>query len=62
MLSADRARTELGWSPSFDARGAIGEFLQGIGLGEDGATPPLAASTSGPGRSFEVATGVGQRA
>ena len=61
MLASERARSELGWSPSFDARGAIGEFLQGIGLGEDGATPPLAASTSGPGRSFEVATRVGQR-
>lgn len=61
MLASDRARSELGWSPSHDARGAIGEFLHGIGLGEDGPTPPLAASTSGPARSFEVATGVGQR-
>lgn len=62
MLDSSRARAELGWAPDFDARGAIGEFLQGIGLGEDGPTPPLAGSTSGPGRSFEVATGVGSRA
>lgn len=60
MLSSDRARSELGWSPSYDASGAIGEFLQGIRRGEDGPTPPLAASTSGPARSFELATGVGQ--
>jgi UDP-glucose 4-epimerase len=62
MLDSSRARAELGWSPAFDARGAIGEFLQGIGLGEDGATPPLAASTSGPARAWEIATGVGARA
>jgi nucleoside-diphosphate-sugar epimerase len=61
MLSSERARRELGWSPGFDARGAIGEFLQGIGRGEDGPTPPLAASTSGPARSLEVAAGVGER-
>lgn len=61
MLVSDRARSELGWAPAFDARGAIGEFLQGIGLGEDGPTPPLAAATSGAGRSLEVAAGVGER-
>jgi nucleoside-diphosphate-sugar epimerase len=61
MLSSRRARDELDWSPAFDARGAIGEFLQGIGTGEDGPTPPLAASTSGPARSAEFGSGVGQR-
>jgi UDP-glucose 4-epimerase len=61
MMSVDRARTELGWAPTFDGAAAVRAFLL-AGSGEDElSTPPLAHATSGPLRLHEVATGLGER-
>ena len=61
MMSAERARTELGWQPQFDARASVAAFLEGTERDDDGPTPPLAGDTSGALRSHEIATGVGER-
>ena len=60
MMQADRARAELGWTPRHDARSALEAFFEGIETGAEGATAPLAAGTSGPLRSHELGTGVGE--
>jgi UDP-glucose 4-epimerase len=59
-MDTTRAREELGWSPTVDAKDALGEVLDAMGRGQGGPTPPLAAETGGPARVREVATGVGQ--
>jgi nucleoside-diphosphate-sugar epimerase len=61
MMSTDRARRELGWQPRYDADATVDAFLDGIADPTGGATPPLAPETSGPLRSHEVSTGVGER-
>jgi nucleoside-diphosphate-sugar epimerase len=60
LMDTTRAREELGWQPTVDARDALGEVLEAMGRGESGPTPPLAAAAGGPARAREVATGVGQ--
>jgi nucleoside-diphosphate-sugar epimerase len=60
VMDTTRARRELGWSPAVDAPETMRHFLAGLDNGQGGATPPLAAATSGPGRSHEVATGIGE--
>lgn len=62
MLDATRARAELGWEPVHDARAAMADVLAGLRDPRGDATPPLAPATSGPLRSHEVATGIGERA
>ena len=59
VMDTTRAREELGWSPTVDAKDALAEVLDAMGHGEGGPTPPLAADAGGPGRLREVATGVG---
>jgi UDP-glucose 4-epimerase len=61
-MDTARAREELGWQPTVDARDALGEVLDAMGRGEGGPTPPLDPGAGGPARLREVATGVGQRA
>jgi nucleoside-diphosphate-sugar epimerase len=61
MMSTERARRELGWQPAYDAEATVDAFLDGIAHARGGATPPLAPETSGPLRSHEVSTGVGER-
>jgi nucleoside-diphosphate-sugar epimerase len=61
IMDTTRATKELGWSPRFTADYALLELLQGIRDGADFPTPPLAASTSGPGRVRELLTGIGAR-
>jgi UDP-glucose 4-epimerase len=61
MMSTRRARDELGWVPKVRAEDAVRAFLDGLGHDSEVPTPPLAEATSGPGRSHEVATGVGER-
>jgi nucleoside-diphosphate-sugar epimerase len=61
MMSTRRAREELGWTPRHGAAEAVETFLEGLRSGEGGPTPPLSPETSGPMRSHEVATGVGER-
>ncbi|HVM20470.1 MAG TPA: NAD-dependent epimerase/dehydratase family protein [Egibacteraceae bacterium] len=61
LLATDRARDELGWSPRHRADDALAGFIRAVGRGEDAATPPLDADSSGPARTHELATGVGGR-
>lgn len=61
LMSTERARRELGWSPRRTALEAIGELAAGMRDGADDRTAPLARSTSGPARIRELLTGVGGR-
>ncbi len=61
LMSTDRAREVLGWTPRHSAIEAIGELMRGMREAADAPTPPLAAGTSGPGRVRELLTGVGKR-
>lgn len=61
LMSTERAREELGWSPRRTAVEAIRELIDGMREGADDRTAPLARSTSGPGRIREFVTGVGGR-
>jgi nucleoside-diphosphate-sugar epimerase len=61
LLSAARARAELGWSPAYSAEYALGEFLAGLREGAGMPTPPLAPKARGGGRWHELVTGVGER-
>jgi UDP-glucose 4-epimerase len=59
VMDTTRAREELGWTPTVDARDALSEVIDAMGRGEGGPTPPLDADTGGPARLREVTTGVG---
>ena len=61
LMSTERARLELGWSPRRTAVEAISELAAGMRDGADDRTAPLARSTSGPARIREFVTGVGAR-
>jgi nucleoside-diphosphate-sugar epimerase len=60
IMDTTRARTELGWTPRYESREAIEEFLAGLGSSAGMATPPLSSPAKG-GRLREVASGVGQQ-
>jgi UDP-glucose 4-epimerase len=59
LIDASRARRELGWFPRHDALSALREVVDALRRGDDGPTPVLSGATSGPGRSDEIASGVG---
>jgi UDP-glucose 4-epimerase len=61
LMSTERARRELGWTPTRTALQAIHELVAGMRDGADAETPPLAAQTSGPARIHELLTGIGKR-
>jgi UDP-glucose 4-epimerase len=61
LMDVSRARSELGWEPSWSAEEAFFDLMQGIRERRGIPTPPLARESSGPARAREVATGVGQR-
>jgi UDP-glucose 4-epimerase len=61
LMSTERARTELHWSPQRSSLEAILELMSGMRDGAQDQTAPLARSTSGPGRLREVLTGLGKR-
>jgi nucleoside-diphosphate-sugar epimerase len=61
LMSADRARRELGWIPRHSAVDAITELVSGMRDRADDQTAPMARQTSGPARIRELVTGVGQR-
>lgn len=61
VLDTTRARTELGWTPGRSSAEALETLLAGLRRGADGETPPLAKASSGPLRSHEVSTGVGNK-
>jgi nucleoside-diphosphate-sugar epimerase len=57
MLSARRAREELGWEPRHDARDTFAELLEGIAEGAGAPTPPLTAADPLRGRIEELVRG-----
>lgn len=59
IMTAARARKELGWEPRFTATETLEELLAGLRTGRGMATPPLDPSRSGPLRIRELVTGVG---
>ena len=61
LLDTTRARTELGWSPARTATESLLELMEGVREGAGRETPPLDPDTSGPLRSRELATGIGER-
>ncbi|MGV1049123.1 MAG: NAD-dependent epimerase/dehydratase family protein [Solirubrobacterales bacterium] len=61
LMSIDRARAELGFSPAKQSTAALVELLNGLRRGEGGATPPLRADAGGPFRARELASGIGSR-
>ena len=61
LMSTERARRELGWSPKHAATDALAELVAGMREGADDQTAPLARATGGPARVREFLTGLGQR-
>lgn len=61
LMDCARAERELGWRASRSGTEALTELIDAIRRGEDFATPPLAAATSGPLRVRELLTGLGRR-
>jgi UDP-glucose 4-epimerase len=61
LMSIERARDELGWTPRRTAVEALRELAEGMRDGADDRTAPLARDTSGPARIREFVTGVGGR-
>jgi nucleoside-diphosphate-sugar epimerase len=61
LLSSARAWRELGWEPTRSGTEALSELIDAMRRGADYQTPPLARTTSGPGRIREFLTGLGAR-
>jgi UDP-glucose 4-epimerase len=61
LMDSSRARRELGWEPRRASTDAVRELLEGLRGGRGLETPPLDPDTTGPARTGELRTGVGQR-
>ncbi|MGI8903576.1 MAG: NAD-dependent epimerase/dehydratase family protein [Solirubrobacteraceae bacterium] len=61
LMSTERARRELGWTPYHSSIDALGELVAGMRNGADDQTAPLARATSGPARVREFFSGLGKR-
>jgi UDP-glucose 4-epimerase len=61
LMSVERARGELGWSPRHSSTDAVEELVAGLRDAADDQTAPLARTTSGPARVRELLTGIGKR-
>jgi len=61
IMDTTRARTELGWTPQYDAGDTLLDVLAGLREEAGLDTPPLSPKTSGPARIREILTGVGRR-
>lgn len=61
IMSTQRAREELGWTPQHSADEALLDILAGLSSGAGLDTPPLSPGSSGPFRIREILTGVGRR-
>ena len=61
IMDTQKARRELGWTPSFSADEALLDILEGLRSGSGLDTPPLSPKTGGPFRIREFLTGVGGR-
>ncbi|MQY27788.1 NAD-dependent epimerase/dehydratase family protein [Nocardia aurantia] len=59
VMSTERARRELGWTPRIGATDALADMLTGLRGGDGGETPPLRADAGGRFRFREFASGVG---
>jgi len=62
LMSSQRAREELGWSPRKDATETLLELLEGLRAGAGLDSPPLDPASSGVARANEFRTGIGARA
>ena len=60
LMDSTRARTELGWTPTHDAKSVLSEFLTALREGTGGPTPPLTEDTP-TNRTKELTTGTGTR-
>jgi ferritin-like metal-binding protein YciE/nucleoside-diphosphate-sugar epimerase len=60
LMSADRAREELGWEPRHSGIEALEELVEGLRHGQGDSTPPLEADSAGA-RLDDLKTGVGAR-
>jgi nucleoside-diphosphate-sugar epimerase len=61
IMSTERARAELGWSPRHSSRAALLELLDGLRDDAGADTPRLAPDAGGRFRTGELRTGVGAR-
>lgn len=61
LMSTERARKELGWTPRTSSTDALLELVAGMRDGADDDTAPLARETTAPARLRELLTGLGQR-
>jgi nucleoside-diphosphate-sugar epimerase len=61
IMSAQRARSELGWTPRHSAADALLELLDGLRDDAGGPTPRLDAEAGGRFRSREFLSGIGAR-
>jgi UDP-glucose 4-epimerase len=61
IMSAERARTELGWTPRHSSRDALLELLDGLRDDAGADTPTLDPRAGGRFRSGELRSGVGAR-
>jgi nucleoside-diphosphate-sugar epimerase len=61
IMSADRARTELGWTPRHSAADALLELLAGMRDRAGADTARLHPAAGGPLRAREIISGVGAR-
>jgi UDP-glucose 4-epimerase len=59
VMDCSRARDELGWVPQRTSLEALDDLLDGLSHGRGLPLPPL--EPEGPGRTSELATGVGER-
>jgi nucleoside-diphosphate-sugar epimerase len=61
IMSTERARSELGWSPRHSSGEALTELLAGIRDSAGGNTPRLAPQAGGRFRAGELRSGIGAR-
>lgn len=61
MMSNAKAKAEWGWAPTVSAADALSEFFEGLRGGDGHPTPPLDPGSSGPLRTKEFSTGVGNQ-
>jgi UDP-glucose 4-epimerase len=61
LMDTTRARTELGWSPTYTSEAALLDLLTGLHDDAGVPTPPLQEKAGGRFRLRELATGVGKR-
>ena len=61
LMSTERARTELGWSPRHSAKESIREVIEGMASRDGESTPPLDPAAGGRFRIRELLSGIGAR-